>query len=172
MMKRDETGKDRLMDALLREDAKGGEDESFLAEVEQAIDSKQGREEEPRRGAWTARPWAWAAAAASIGVVAGYVVLHEEPGGALVSSTGEDYRTTSVREAPLSAPEGRRIKGQPPVQSPHPVVIAENSNGVQDPTGGFNYANRPGEPRLPTPESDAAPRPESRGNTGYQEQEV
>ena len=37
-MKNDESKTDRLMDALLKEDARGGADEEFLAELEKEID--------------------------------------------------------------------------------------------------------------------------------------
>ena len=39
-MKREESSEDRLMDALLREDAKGGADEELLAAVEERIDAE------------------------------------------------------------------------------------------------------------------------------------
>lgn len=73
-MKNDESKTDRLMDALLKEDARGGADEEFLAELEKEID---GNDEESADGIASRRsvaPLAWAAVL-TISVAGAWVYL-------------------------------------------------------------------------------------------------
>ncbi|GAA5484740.1 vWA domain-containing protein [Haloferula sargassicola] len=107
---------DDLMDALLKEQAKGGADEKLLASIEEALDEKKSGGGGWRRGA----PWA-AAAAIMIG---GWVVYHSQPEEEPVIAYHPTSAPVESRRV-MEAPELADAKMQPSVPS-EPVVADEN----------------------------------------------
>lgn len=121
----------RLMDALLKEDARGGTDELLLADVEEAIRMGEGGGEEPgertKRSRW---PLAWAAlvlvSAASIVLVVSD--LDKSSGLAASRNENEGPRAESQASAvgfPHSMLGEHSIFGEPSVSEQHLIRAAQ-----------------------------------------------